>query len=90
LTPAWGCVTSTAPVGIRRKGGPMDNVIVPLIVAGALAIPEVRRRAIAVGEASWRAACGLAAATVAGTSEVIRAAVRGEQHQTAELPSAPP
>ena len=62
----------------------MDNIVVPLIVVGAIVvIRPARRRAIAMGKASWHALSGVTAATVAGTGEVIRSAVGGDQRQAA-------
>ncbi len=60
----------------------MDNVLVPLIVAGTvIGVRPLRRRAIAVGKASWSAGFGLTAAAVAGTVDLVKAVVTGEQPQ---------
>ncbi len=62
----------------------MDNVVVPLIVAGAVVgIRPLRRRAIAVGKASWKAGFGLVGAAVVGSVDVVKAAVAGEQRRAA-------
>jgi hypothetical protein len=62
----------------------MENVVVPLIVAGAVAaVPPVRRRAVAMGKASWRGGRLLAMTTVAVATGVVHAAVEGERRPPA-------